>query len=131
MLWTLFEFAMGWHNAELETGATTGFVAILFPIIAIVWALRTIRREAGGVLTLRQALGTGLAISAVTAAIGIAFFWVYYTLINPQFLAAMRARGQAVDIASQLAAVAVGSFLLGAIISAVTGLILRQKGSEQ
>jgi predicted metal-dependent hydrolase len=25
-LWTMFEYAMGWHNEHLETGAMTGFI---------------------------------------------------------------------------------------------------------
>jgi hypothetical protein len=93
MAWTLFEFTMGWHNEQLDVGATTGFVAIIFPVIAIVWALRRARRAQGGVITWHSALATGLSVSAINAAIGLAFFAAYYTLINPEFLTAMRARG--------------------------------------
>ena len=128
MLWTLFEYAMGWHNEHLETGAMTGFVAIIFPIIALVWALRSAQRTAGGVLPMRLALSTGLAVSAISAAIGLAFFSAYYTLINPEFVELMSARGQAVDVTAQLVAVVAGSFVVGMVITLVAALVIRWRG---
>jgi Protein of unknown function (DUF4199)/GyrI-like small molecule binding domain len=91
-LWTMFEFAMGWHNEHWETGAMAGFIAIIFPIAAIIWALRATKSSSGGQLTMKQSLMTGLSISAISAAIGAVFFYAYYTAINPAFIAAMRAR---------------------------------------
>lgn len=128
MLWTLFEYAMGWHNEHIETGAMTGFVAIIFPIIAIVWALKATRRDAGGVLTIRRALATGLLVCAISAAIGVAFFSSYYNIINPEFVAAMSARGQNVDVTAQLVAVAAGSFVVGMLITLVATLVMRRGG---
>lgn len=130
MAWTLFEFAMGWHNQHPEVGEKTGFAAIIFPVIAIVWALRRSRRAAGGQLTWRSALATGLGVSAVSAAIGLAFFAAYYTIINPGFVTAMQARGAAVDVPSQLAAVVIGSFVVGMTITAVATLVMRKGGQR-
>lgn len=127
-LWTMFEYAMGWHNEHLETGAMTGFVAIIFPSAAILWALRATKRSNGDRLTLKQALMCGVAVSAISAAIGVIFFYVYYTSINPAFLDAMRARGQEVDVTTQLAAVVIGSFIFGILVSAVAGLFMRTRG---
>lgn len=129
-LWTLFEYAMGWHNEHLETGAITGFIAVIFPVAAIVWALRAAKRSFGGQLSMKQALMTGLAVSAISAAIGVVFFYAYYTAINPAFLEAMAARGQPVDVVSQLIAVVAGSFIFGILISAVVGYFMRTKGAE-
>lgn len=123
--WTLFEYAMGWHNEQLEIAALTGFVAIVFPIVAIVWTLRAIGRAQGGLLTMTQALASGLGISAISALIGVVFFALYYTMINPAFLAEMAARGQRVNVPVQIVAVAAGSLLVGLIISAVAGYTLR------
>lgn len=131
MLWTLFEYAMGWHNEHLEIGARTGFVAIIFPILGIVWALREVRREAGGMLKMRPALAAGFMVSAISAAIGLIFFAAYFVLINPEFLAAMRSRGQAVDITSQLAAVVAGSLVGGMLITLVTALVMRKGATAQ
>lgn len=127
-LWTLFEYAMGWHNEHLETGGLTGFVAIIVPIAAIVWALRAIKRANAGHLTLLQAMICGLSVSAISAAIGVAFFSLYYSRINPAFVDAMAARGQAVDVPAQLIAVAVGSLFLGGLVSAMAGLLMRTRG---
>ena len=128
MAWTLFEFAMGWHNQNLDVGEKTGFVAIIFPVIAIVWALRRSRQAAGGQVTWRSAFTSGLGVSAISAAIGLAFFAAYYTIINPGFVAAMQARGATVDVPSQLAAVVIGSFVVGMAITAVATLVLRKGG---
>jgi hypothetical protein len=126
-LWTLFEFRMGWHNEHLEIGARTGFVAIVFPIIAIVWALRATKESQAGRLTLVQAVKLGLAVSAVSAAIGAVFFYLYYTAINPAFIVLMKAQGQDIDIAAQLAAVIVGSFVVGLLISVIAGALMRSR----
>lgn len=126
-VWTLFEYAMGWHNEHLETGAMTGFIAIVFPIVAIIWALRATKRSFGSQLTLKQAMMTGLAVSAISAAIGLVFFYLYYSAINPAFIEAMAARGQPVDITSQLIAVVMGSFIFGLLISAVVGYFMRTR----
>lgn len=127
-LWTMFEYAMGWHNEHLETGAMTGFVAIIFPTAAILWALRATKRSNGGMLTLKQALMCGIAVSAISAAIGVIFFYIYYSSINPEFLELMKARGQEVDVTGQLVAVVMGSFIFGILLSAVSGLIMRTRG---
>lgn len=127
-LWTLFEYAMGWHNEHLETGALTGFIAILFPILAALWALRATKRSLGGQLTLKQALLCGLSVSAISAAIGLVFFYVYYTSINPDFIELMKARGEDVNVTAQLIAVVVGSFVFGIVISAIGGLFMRTRG---
>lgn len=127
-LWTMFEYAMGWHNDNLETGAVTGFVGIIFPTAAILWALRATKLSQGGILTLKQALMCGIAVSAVSAAIGVVFFYFYYSSINPTFLDLMRARGQEVDVTEQLVAVVMGSFIVGILISGVAGLVMRTRG---
>lgn len=128
-LWAMFEYAMGWHNEHLETGVLTGFVAIIFPTAAILWALRATRRAQGDTLSLKQALMCGVAVSAISAAIGVMFFYIYYSSINPAFLELMRARGQEVDVTGQLVAVVMGSFIFGILLSAVAGLLMRTRGT--
>lgn len=126
-LWTLFEYIMGWHGEKLETGAVTGFVAVVFPLAAILWALRMTKQENGGTLTLRQALTCGLAVSSIIAAIGVVFFYAYYTHINPQFIVTMGERGHRVDVITQIITVAVSSVLFGLVVSAVAGFFMRSK----
>jgi Protein of unknown function (DUF4199) len=124
-LWTLFEFMMGWHNENLEVGARTGFIALIFPILAIVWALLTTKRSQAGQLTFLQAIKLGLVVSTVSAAIGALFFYAYYTAINPAFIDLMKAKGHDVSITAQLVAVVVGSLVVGLLISAVAGAFMR------
>jgi hypothetical protein len=57
----------------------------------------------------------------------VIFFSIYYHWINPDFLAAMRARGHDVDVPAQLIAVVIGSMSIGLLLSVVIGLILRSK----
>ncbi|MFY9350818.1 MAG: DUF4199 domain-containing protein [Sphingobium sp.] len=131
MAWTLFEFAMGWHNEHLDVGAKTGFVAVIFPVVAVGWALRRARQAGDGQLRWRSALAIGLGVSAISAAIGLAFFAAYYTIINPEFVAAMQARGAAVDVPSQLAAVVMGSLVVGMAITVIATLIMRKGGQSE
>jgi uncharacterized protein YacL len=126
-LWTLFEFIMGWHNQHLEVGARTGFIAVIFPILAIVWALGATKRSQGGNLSLAQAVKLGLAASAVSAAIGIIFFYIYYSAINPRFIELIKAQGQNIDVPSQLVAVAAGSLIFGLVISLIAGAFMRTR----
>lgn len=125
--WTMFEFFMGWHNEHLETGALTGFVALLFPTAATVWAINKTKKENADQLTFARAILCGISVSAISAAIGVVFFYNYYSAINPSFLDQMRARRQDLDIATQLVTVVIGSFLYGILISAVVGYVLRTR----
>lgn len=131
-LWTLFEFAMGWHGPKMEIGAMTGFVGVLFPLAAIIWALRTTKSELGGRLSLGQALLCGLSVSLILAAFGILFYYLYYTVINPDFIPAMQASGAKIDMASQLISVVAGSIVFSMIVALIGGLIMRtRRGSEE
>lgn len=129
-LWTLFEFAMGWHGPKMEVGAVTGFIGTLFPLVAIVWALRKTKAERGGRLTLNEALMVGLSVSLILAGIGLAFYQVYYTWINPEFLRRLNAGGASTSAVSQLITVVAGSVAFGVIVSLVGGLVLRTRATR-
>jgi hypothetical protein len=126
-LWTLFEFMMGWHTEHFEIGARTGFIAIAFPVLAIVWALHATKASQAGELTFAQAIKTGLAVSAFSAMIGTMFFYFYYTTINPGFLDLMKSKGHEISITAQLVAVVVGSLIIGLLISAIAGAFMRTR----
>jgi hypothetical protein len=128
-IWTLFEYMMGWHTEHWEIGARTGFIAIVFPIAAIIWALSDLKRSQEGRLSFKDAILCGLHASAVSALIGVVFFQIYYTVINPDFMAAMAARGHVMDVGSQLVAVAAGSIILGLVVSAIAGFFMRTQGA--
>ena len=123
--WTLIEYALGFHTTRLDVGRYTGFVGLVFPIVAIVLALRAARRARGG-LSFAQGLVEGLAVTAVFAVLGTVFLWLYYKGVNPGFFADMARRGEPVTLAGQLAVAAVSSLVMGLLISAVAAALLRR-----
>jgi Protein of unknown function (DUF4199) len=126
-LWTLFEFIMGWHGPKADVGAMTGFVGILFPVLAITWALRRTKSALGGRITMKQSLTVGLSVAMILSSIGIVFYALYYTRINPGFLEQMQARGTPVTVASQLITVVSGSLVLSLLVAFVGGLMMRAR----
>jgi hypothetical protein len=128
-LWTLFEFAMGWHGPKIEVGALTGFVGTVFPLVAIVWALRETKAELGA-LSMRQALMVGLSVAMVLAAIGVVFFHLYYTRINPEFLVRVQTPGATITATSQLVSVVVGSIGFSLLVALIGGWIMRSPATK-
>ena len=122
--WSLMQFALGWHGSRYDIAAYTAYVALIFPVIAIVLALRAARRERSGVLTFGTGMSEGIAVTVVLTALSAAFFYVYYTSINPGF----NDRGLVVDPVASALAVVRGSLAAGLIITVVSALALRSKG---
>lgn len=127
-LWTLFEFAMGWHTTQIEVGEKTGFVGILFPVLAILWALRATKASHSGRLSLGRALLVGLSVSLILAGIGVVFYQVYYTAINPDFLIRLQANGTPTDMVTQLVTVVLGSIGFSMVVALIGGLFMRSPG---
>ncbi len=129
-LWTLFEFTMGWHTTHIEVGEKTGFVGILFPLVAIVWALRDTKARLNNQLSLKQSLTVGLSVALILAGIGVVFYQIYYTAINPGFLARLQTGGTPIDTVTQLVTVVVGSLGLSLAVALVGGLVMRTRPDE-
>lgn len=126
--WTLIEFLLGWHTVRADVGRWTGFAGLVFPVAAIVLALRSSRAAHGGRLPFGRGLAEGTAVSAVAGVLGAALFWVYYARVNPGFLEDARARGEPVSLEGQLALVLASSLVLGALVSLVVTAVLRRRG---
>jgi hypothetical protein len=124
--WTLVEFALGFHTTRLEVGRYTGFVGLLFPVLAVVLALRSARRARGS-LGFGQGLLEGLAVTAMFAVLGGVFLWLYYAVVNPGFFADMAARGEPVSLAGQLVVAVTSSLVLGLVVSLVAAALLRRR----
>lgn len=120
--WTLAEYALGLHGRYAEVGRYTGFLALIFPVLAITLALRD-ARNAHGALTLRSGIVEGMAVSVVLAVLGAVFFWCYFTLINPAF----QPTGESIDAGSQAMIVFVSSLIAGLIISVVASFAMRSR----
>ena len=120
--WTLLELALGFHGSRAEIGRWTGFISIVFPIAAVVLALRSARRARSG-LSWSVGMKEGVSVSIVSSVLGAAFFWLYFTVINPNF----RAGGVSPDPAAETLIVLTSGLVLGLVVSAVAALLLRSR----
>ena len=120
--WMLLEFALGLHTKYAEIGRWTGFVGLLFPVIAIVLAMSALRRSEGA-LPMRRALAQSAAIGVVFAILGALTAWLYFAWVNPAF----RVGGQPVDIVQQVVAAGLGGFVACVIIGAIAAYGLRPR----
>lgn len=123
-IWTLLELALGFHGSRAEIGRWTGFLSIVFPIAAVVLAIRAARRVQNG-LSWRIGMKEGVAVSVVSSVLGAVFFWLYFTGINPGF----RAGTVAPSPAAEAVTVLVSGLALGLIVSAISALLLRSPSS--
>lgn len=124
-VWTLVELALGFHGARAEIGRWTGFISVVFPIVAFVLALRASRRDRGG-LSWSVGMQEGIAVSVVSSVQGAVFFWLYFTVINPGF----RAETVAPSPAAEALTVLVSGLALGVIVSAIASLLMRSSSSK-
>jgi Protein of unknown function (DUF4199) len=146
-LWTLAIHAMGFYTTRIAAGQRADVVALILPILAIVLALLE-RRRVTGVLTLGQAVGTGLVVGLVSIPITAGFLWYYHHSINPRWVdylvdhertqmtaagasadaiakAEAAQRGNATDQA-QFGGAIVGTAIISLVIAFVAGLALRR-----
>jgi len=127
--WTLVEYALGFHTTRLETGRYSGFVAILFPILAIVFALKAARSERGA-LSFREGMMQGAAVTLVQATAGAVFIWLYFTLINPGFFAMLSRAGKNSNTEEQVTIMLVSSLAAGLLISVVAAALMRRRSDS-
>jgi hypothetical protein len=146
-LWTLAIHAMGFYTTRIAAGQRADMVALILPILAIVLALLE-RRRTTGVLTLGQAVGTGLMVGLVSIPITAGFLWYYHHSMNPRWVdylvdyqrAKMTAAGASADAIAkadsvqrrsatdqaQLGGAIVGTLIISLVIAFVAGLALRR-----
>lgn len=129
-------------------------LGILISVIIIVYALKAFKKENGGFLSLSEALKVGLAASVVSAIIYMIYFYIFSTVIEPDFIAqTIEFRNQQmieqnpsmtseqIDQASKMqemftkpwifsAFILIGSLFFGFIISLISGLIMKQNRPE-
>lgn len=123
-VWTLLELALGFHGTRAEIGRWTGFLSIIFPVAAVVLALRAARRVRHG-LSWSVGLKEGVAVSVVSSVLGAVFFWLYFTVINPSFRTGTVAPSPAAEALTVLAS----GLALGFVVSAIAALLLRSPSS--
>lgn len=134
-LWTLLEFALGWHGERPEIGRVSGFVGLLFPLVLIPLGVRAEKRSEPASFGWSRGLRFGLITATVFAVAGAAFFFAYHAWINPGFgrlMAEQAPAGQAVAVraafapAAQAATAAVSGFVVVLLIGAIATAFLRR-----
>ena len=133
----------------LEGNQALGYLGFLFPIIGIVLAIRSAKREETGEFTFGDGFKEGAAVSLVAALLGGLLTYLYLNMVNPGYLDAVREAASAqldaqgmtgrereqveamtsgLTSAGSVAGITAGTnFVLGLIISAVAAAIMRRK----
>lgn len=87
-LWRIAEHFLGFTSTKLYIGQYSRVFAILLPIVMIPIGIREKRDlELGGTLVLYDGAKCGVAIATIYGAITAAFFFIYQTYINPEYVA--------------------------------------------
>jgi len=150
IIFTLIEYFTG---MQYSTIYWFNWLAVPFYIIILVLAMRERKREDfGGTITYGQCVGTGFWVGVFSGIITAIFMYVYYTVINPDFInqmvaqqmQTMRDRGmtaqeiqnaQAMTRTMSSPAIMVLWSLFGAIIGStimalIIGIFVRSKNEE-
>lgn len=125
-LWSMIEYWLGFHTTNAEVGRYSGFVGMIFPILAIIGAIRAERQARGGQIGFGHAFGQGMAVSAVIALLSAGFIGFYFSAINPAFLTSQANQGAPATIGGQMMLVAGMSLAFGAVISLIAAAVLRK-----
>ncbi|PKA83923.1 uncharacterized protein DUF4199 [Ulvibacter sp. MAR_2010_11] len=144
-------YVMGMHMEQPWWQSVLNFAIMT---AAIVYGLKTFKKEGDGFLSLGDALKTGLAISLVAGLIGSIFTYLFVTVIEPDFVTQMldvtrekmiennpqmtndqveMAMGMTEKFMSPWIMTAMGliaSLFFGFIISLIAGLIMKQNRPE-
>lgn len=122
-LWTCGEYLLGGHEPG-GFGEYTGYVGMIFPIVAVAFAIRAARPASAGRFGFATGFSHGVVATigdAPTAAIGI---WAYFTLINPGWIEP--SSGSPVDLASLLPMVVMGRVIFGLVTGLIAAAVLRR-----
>ena len=125
------------QEADFGTREILGYASIVVSLLFVFFGIKHFRdRENSGIVSFKQALQLGLAIS-ILAGVGVAVVdTIYTTFINPEFFnefaQMMKDQGredEVMDIGSGMMAVImfVTVFVIGFIISLLSALILQRK----
>lgn len=88
ILWEMGEYLLGIHDVHINMLPFTGLLSIFVPFSVLFFGIMAKRKSNPGFfLTLRQGIKAGLTISIIMALVSGAFFFIYTTTINPEFIA--------------------------------------------
>ena len=76
-------FSLGIPSTRIR--AYSGLFGIVILVIGIYAGMKALKRKKGGTLSYKQAIGTGIAISLISACLAAVFAFTYCTFINPGY----------------------------------------------
>ncbi len=83
----IVEYLLGWHTTKVEVGETSGYFAIIIPLITYYLALKEKRdKENNGSLSFSSGFLTETLISFGVAFIIMIFMYFYMSRINPDWM---------------------------------------------
>ncbi|MEI6091702.1 MAG: DUF4199 domain-containing protein [bacterium] len=89
--WTLLMWALGLHQGDLTLGINLSYIALVFPIIIVVLAIRETRnKELGGFISYGKGFGVGTIAGIVSTVVSTLFSYIYMTILNPAYQIAMK-----------------------------------------
>lgn len=139
---------------HLEQTLWSSVISFLIMLAFIVYGLKAFKKDNGGFMSLGEALKTGVAIALISGILGAIYFYVFVTMIEPDFTAQIlevqretmieanpdmpkEQMEMSMGIAEKMtqpwimvAFAVIGSLFFGFIISLVAGLIMKQPKPE-
>lgn len=89
--WTLLMWVLGLHQGDLSLGMSLSYIALLFPIIIVVFAIRETRnKELGGYISYGKGFGVGTIAGIVSTVVSTLFSYIYMTVLNPAYQDAVK-----------------------------------------
>lgn len=86
-VWTLIEFALGFHTTSPGIGQYSGFVSIIFPVVFIYVAIHDRQTDLKIPLPFFDGINIGFRLAFFSALLFTIFLFVYSTYINPDWIA--------------------------------------------
>jgi hypothetical protein len=156
--WTLLMWVLGLHQGDLSLSINLSYIALVFPIVIVVFAIRETRnKELEGFISYGKAFGVGTIAGIVSTVVSTLFSYIYMTILNPGYQEAvkimqidkatisMQAKNMTDDqinqalqqmnnsplVIIQYVGAIVGGILLYMLISLVVAAILQKKKIEE
>lgn len=89
--WTLLMWVLGLHQGNLSLGMTLGYVALIFPILIVFFAIKKTRdKELEGFISYGKGVGVGTITGLIATVVSTLFSYIYMTVLNPGYTEAMK-----------------------------------------
>jgi len=134
LIWFVSSYLKNEHLNPPLLKKVIGFIAIAVPII---FGIRTFKKENSGFLSFKEALKTGIGISAIASILLTIFYYVFLTVIEPdttqQVIELYQTQGLDISVIQPWLLSLVTGFQImctSTIVTLITGLFLKKSSPE-